>query len=339
MTTDFSKTDKKSSEKNSNSNLLPVGFYDLIFDEAEKNHQLTSQALDSFMRSGYRLIKTPLLEFAENFLSKNSQNFFTTTDKISGKNLVLRSDITLQIERLLNSRLKNQHLPLRICYVGDVLLAENKEFYADRQQTQLGLEIIGATQENFDLEVIGNLLAALDKTGLEGFVVVISLPDFLDDFLQEICEDSNSELRLAIITKNLSKISELNDNKSGLIRKIILGELSLSDLKKLFKNQKLLSAIEKSEKIGEFIAKNFPKFGLDFDLFGDDSAGYHHGCAFDIFFKNFPYPLARGGRYKIKQYSAAKNSATQKEEIKTIEAIGATIYINFLRKISLTPIS
>lgn len=312
--------------------LLPVGFYDLIFEEAEKNHELINQTLATFMQSGYRLIKTPLLEFAENFSQADSQNSLTTTDTISGKNLILRSDITLQIKRLINSRLQNQPLPLKLCYVGDVFLAQSNELYVDRQQTQLGLEIIGATQEKFDLEIIGNLLESLGKTGLEGFVVVISLPDFLDDFLQEIGEGGNSELRRAIIGKNLSQVKKLGGVNSALIRQIILGELSIAEQKKLFQAKNLLSDLEKAASIGKFIATNFPKFGFDFDLFGDDHAGYHHGCAFDVFYKNFSYPLARGGRYKIK-LSKAESSATLEQEI---EAIGATIYVNFLRKIHLT---
>lgn len=47
--------------------LLPVGFYDLIFEEAYQNHNNINLALDNFFNSGFKLIKTPLVEFEESF--------------------------------------------------------------------------------------------------------------------------------------------------------------------------------------------------------------------------------------------------------------------------------
>jgi hypothetical protein len=39
---------------------------------------------------------------------------------------------------------------------------------------------------------------------------------------------------------------------------------------------------------------------------------------FDVFSSDFSYPIARGGRYKINQ----------------LNGVGATIYMNFLRKVT-----
>ncbi len=52
-----------------------------------------------------------------------------------------------------------------------------------------------------------------------------------------------------------------------------------------------------------------------------DEFSYHDGFAFNVFCGDFSYPIARGGRYKI--------SGNGKE----VDAIGATIYMNRLRKI------
>src|SRR3989338_6955241 len=92
--------------------LLPVGFYDLLFDEAEKNHRNINDALTTFLRAGYRLIRLPLVEFEENFSNTKIANSFRATDVISGKNLVFRNDITLQISRLLTTRLHEEILPM-----------------------------------------------------------------------------------------------------------------------------------------------------------------------------------------------------------------------------------
>jgi ATP phosphoribosyltransferase regulatory subunit len=143
--------------------LLPVGFYDLLFDEAEKNHHNINRVLEAFLKAEYRLIKTPLVEFENNFSADATQNSFRATDVISGKNLVFRNDITLQISRLLSSRLADEKLPLKLCYVGDVLCAKSEDLYADRQQTQVGVEIIGCEEEGSDLQVIEILLTVLKK--------------------------------------------------------------------------------------------------------------------------------------------------------------------------------
>ena len=126
--------------------LLPSGFYDLLFDEAKDSHQKINIILEGFFQRNFQLIKTPLLEFEDSFFfpknySNNSQNYFRTIDNISAKTLVLRNDITLQINRLLATRLKNFELPLKLCYVGDVLHTANDQLYGDRQQTQIGCEI------------------------------------------------------------------------------------------------------------------------------------------------------------------------------------------------------
>jgi len=78
----------------------------LVFDEAEKNHRNINLTIESFLSSGYRLIKTPLVEFENNFADGKINNALRTVDIISGENIVFRNDITLQISRLLETRLK-----------------------------------------------------------------------------------------------------------------------------------------------------------------------------------------------------------------------------------------
>ena len=143
-----------------NNKLLPTGFCDLIFDEAEKNHRNTNSVIELFLSQNFRLIKTPLIEFEdENF---NSENSFKTVDAISNKTLVFRNDITLQISRLLETRLKDQKLPLKLCYVGDVLNAQNNGS-DDRQQTQIGVEIIGCDEMKSILDGVIDLQEVIDN--------------------------------------------------------------------------------------------------------------------------------------------------------------------------------
>ncbi|MFM7620153.1 MAG: ATP phosphoribosyltransferase regulatory subunit [Alphaproteobacteria bacterium] len=318
--------------------LLPSGFYDLLFDEARESHQKINIILDGFFQRNFQLIKTPLLEYEDSFFftesyASNSKNYFRLIDNISGKSLILRNDITLQINRLLATRLKNVQLPLKLCYVGDVLHTANDQLYGDRQQTQVGCEIIGELSPTHDqqsaiFEIITSTIEALNKIGLSDLVINFSLPDFLEIFLNNYdANDSiKKQLKIAIINKDLTALKNLVTKDYDLFKKLTLHNDNLTKLSQEIKNicadQLLDKEIDKAKNIANFITNNFKNISLNFNLFDADPAQYHHNIAFDIFVKNFPYAIAKAGCYRI-------NSLEQTN----IPAVGATIYINHLRKI------
>lgn len=314
--------------------LLPIGFYDLLFDEAEKNHKNINNVIDLFLSAKYRLFKAPLVEFEDGFLKQESQNYFRTIDVFSGKNLVFRNDITPQISRILNSRLQDEKLPLKLCYVGDVLCAKNDDLYKDRQQTQVGVEIIGCDEEESNFEIIKILLEAILKLKQENvekeLLIEFSLPNFLEIFLEELQLESE-ELKEAIVKKNISKIRDLAGEKGEIIIKIMLSNHNLKFLEEnifaLTKSIKIIAEINRAKKIVNFLEKQFPNINnsqeikVCFDLFGDSKDSYHQDIAFDVFYGDLSYPIARGGRYKI-------NIGDEE-----INSVGATIYMNLLRKV------
>ena len=304
----------------SSPNLLPVGFYDILFDEAEDSHRKINIALDEFLKAKYRLIKTPLVEFADNFSREEIANSFLLSDVISGKNLVLRNDITLQIARLLSTRLQNNKLPLKLCYVGDVLITKSTELYADRQSTQVGVEIIGCDEEKSNLEIIETILKVLSKISLKNLLIEFSLPNFAELFVAELKIKNSAKLLMAIRKKNLSAIENLAGKNSDLISEIALSNNNLQlisgKILAKIKSPKIAAELSRAKKIANFIATKFPTVQFCCDLFGDNNS-YHQDIAFDIFSGNFSYPIACGGRYKING----------------VDAVGATVYINRLRKL------
>jgi ATP phosphoribosyltransferase regulatory subunit len=309
--------------------LLPVGFYDLLFDEAEKNHHNINKALDLFLNSGYRLIKTPLVEFEDSFLGTKNTNSFCVIDVISGKSLVFRNDITLQISRLLATRLKQEKLPLKLCYVGDVLCARSKNLYADRQQTQVGLEIIGSATKESNFEVIETLLKALRNLRLKNLLIEFSLPNFLKIFLDEIFFKKTAllkeEIYWAVIKKDLTAIKNMAGKNAEIISKIATFNHDLQDLTTEIlnhvKSAKITGELKKARQIAEFLKVKFAEISVGFDLFGNHKSFYYNKISFDVFCGNFSYPVARGGSYKIKNAAA------------DLDAAGATIYMNNLRAV------
>lgn len=303
--------------------LLPIGFYDLIFDEAKQNHDNINKVLDLFFAAGYSLIKTPLVEFEDNFdvANNNKDNLFRSVGVISGKNLVFRNDITPQISRLLKSRLSETKLPLKICYSGDVLCSKSQDLYADRQQSQVGVEIIGNNLEQAQFDVINIAIAALEKLAVKNLLIEFSLPNFVDLFLKEIACNNCDELRQAIRTKNLSKIRELEPKNAEIITKIVTSNNNLeaitAEILQKFNSNEIAKQLEIINNLASLVKDN-KEVSFRFDLFGDHGSSYHSEISFDIFCDDFSYPIARGGRYKINEF----------------DAVGATIYMNRLHKLA-----
>ena len=305
--------------------LLPLGFYELTGDEAKINYEYTKNTLESFMNDDYQLIKTSLIEFVENYDKKNLENTFNFSDNISGKNLFFRDDITLQISKYISSNYDEINVPLKLCYYGDVVCLNSDEIYRERQQTQVGCEIIGSRDINSCFEVIKSTLNALEKINIIDLNISISLPDFLDKFLENINLENKDQLKDAIINKSISDIKILAKNYEELITEIVLKNNDFENLDKKiraqFVNPEIAKILDNGKKLMIFLQENFEKIKFNFDLFGDNKFSYHNNIAFDIFASDFRYPIAKGGCYSIDF------------DNKKIDAVGSTIYINFLRKI------
>ncbi|MBL6664267.1 MAG: ATP phosphoribosyltransferase regulatory subunit [Rickettsiales bacterium] len=297
-----------------NIKLLPDGFCDLIFEEAENKFREKNLVLEHFLASNFRMIETSLVEFLDK--STLYDDAFCALDAKSGKNLVFRNDITLQIERLLKSRLKSYDLPIKLCYCGSVLSNKALNFNGQRQQTQIGIEIIGCSKEESDIEVIKTTLEAVSRIGKENVLIEISLPDLLNKFLEEVQlkEGLKEDLATAILNKNISKIREIFGNKPQAIEDLILKnddlEGNINNFSSNYNSPVISEELAKAQKLHDLLTDNF-NCSIAFDLFGDHKSSYHNSTSFNIFADNLTNLIARGGRYQIGG----------------VDAVGSTIYI------------
>ena len=305
--------------------LLPLGFYDLDTSEAKKNYEYTKLTLESFMASDYELIKTSLVEFEEYYDERKLNNTFKFVDNISGKNLFFRDDITTQISKYISSRDNELKMPIKLCYYGDVVCVNSDEIYRERQQTQVGCEIIGSKDIKACFEVIKDTLIALDKIKINDLNISISLPDFLEIFLKNIDIEDKDNLKEAISNKRISDIKVLAKGYNELISEIVLENNNFENLdakiRDKFSTPEIIANLNNAKELMIFLQKNFKEIKFNFDLFGDNKFSYHTKIAFDIFAGDFRYPIAKGGCYLIECLD------------KKIDAVGSTIYVNFLRKI------
>ena len=318
--------------ENNQKQLLPVGFYDLLGEEARINQESTDILLQKFASHNYKLVKTPLVEFEDSLQinQKLKDQSFKMVDGFGGKTLVIRSDITTQISRLLSTRLKEEPLPLRLCYSGDVLKVKNDDLYADRQLTQTGIELIGDDSVEAIEEVLEVTIQGLEAINLPNLLIDFCIAGLLESMMEDLKITEKEQLKIAIRQKNISAIKELSgkycDSLINLTFKINDIEAVNNELSKLPVCAANKEKITNLQNIIHNIKQKYPQISVLINVFDDSDLLYHNNIGFTIFDKatarsgsarGLSYPIARGGKYAINQ----------------ISAIGTTIYINNLRKI------
>ncbi len=309
-----------------NSKLLPEGFCDLIDEEARVNQDSSYKLIDFFQDFGYDLVKTPLLELEKtlNDYQKSNQKSFQIFDINSGQNLVFRSDITAQISRLITTRLKDRNFPLRLCYLGDILKISNSALQSDRQITQAGIELIGSNNKiKSSLEVIELTIDSLSEINVSNLTIDFTIPNFLELTIEEL-GFKNNDLKNALEEKNISTIKDLSGKFADDLINIVL---EIKDLQKIRQNlinlkisDNLLSKFDDLLVVINGLKNKYSQIEVLVNIFDGLEFSYHDDIGFAIFTKESLSPIARGGRYQIKE---------------DVMAVGSSIYINLIKEILL----
>ncbi len=307
-----------------NNQLIPEGFKDHVDFNTNVEHEYKNRIIDIFVKNGFDLIKTPLLEFYKKI---NNNSFVIETKKKEPK-LFIRDDITPQIIRIASSRFNGKTRPVKLCYYGEVVRKKGTMLRPERQFLQVGSEIIGSDSILADIEVISLAYKSLRDIGIKNITLELTSKVFLDEIFSKI-KDANKLKILKIFINQKDKKNSLSliKNKND---KIFLENLFnfTGNFKDLEKKINLISISDASKKeiqnIGN-IAKvlNIHKgdqIFLDFTEF--NKKNYHDGIKFTFFAKNVRGEVASGGRYKIK----AKN----KEE----SAVGFTCFMDTVLRAS-----
>lgn len=163
--------------------ITPVGFRDVMSDEALVREDLTARVRACFAQKGYRPVETPTLEVldvmeAGGHVPEAPFKFFDS----HGDLLAMRPDVTMQIARMCATRGVAQDQPLRLRYTQRVFREKTAEAAA-RELTQCGAECIGAAGSEADVELVSLLASALSECGLETFTIALGSAGVLRDLL------------------------------------------------------------------------------------------------------------------------------------------------------------
>lgn len=123
--------------------VTPIGFRDVISDEALVREDLTYRVQQCFARHGYSPIETPTLEVldvmeAGGHVPASPFKLFDSR----GDLLAMRPDVTMQIARMCATRITSFDPAVKLRYTQRVFREKTAEAAA-RELTQMGVECLG----------------------------------------------------------------------------------------------------------------------------------------------------------------------------------------------------
>ncbi|MDO5516434.1 MAG: ATP phosphoribosyltransferase regulatory subunit [Clostridium sp.] len=317
----------------SKKNVLPEGTRDLILDECVIKRSIEKDIDGMFETWGYKEVITPTVEFYETFnnsyQSLNEEDMYKFFDN-RGRILVLRPDMTIPIARVVQTKLKDAEIPIKLRYVSNIFRV-HESFGGKRNEfTDCGVELIGLEDKKSDLEVLVLALEALKKLELDDFKLEIGNIGFLKGILNDldITKEEKETIAQFIEDKNLKSLedylSELNidDGYKTFLNKLpwMFGDKTiLNDAKKLAFNENILSNIKYLETLYYELEKLGYGENVTFDLGMAPRLNYYTGIIFRGYGEGLGNTLLRGGRY---------DKLIQAEDNSYMPSIGFSIDIN-----------
>ncbi len=288
----------------------PDGVRDIYGRECAARNRIEENILRQFRLYGYDRIETPNYEFFDVFNCTgdiSSREMFKFFDR-DNNTLVLRPDITPAIARCVSKYFRNEDLPIRLCYLGDIY--QNHKNYKGTlgEVTQTGVELIGDETVDGDVEAIVLAIDCLLSAGLKEFQVEIGEVDFYRGLVEEagLSHEEETELRVLIENRNSfgveefveANISDAEARKGILKLTELFGSIEvMRGAKELTGSPKALAAIDRLEKISEIIESYGFSDYVSYDLGMLSQQEYYTGMIFKAFSYGTGDYIVTGGRY------------------------------------------
>lgn len=167
--------------------VTPTGFRDVLGDEAQMRERISHDVQARFAAGGYIPVETPTLEVMD--VMRASGRVVASPFKLfdsQGDLLAMRPDVTLQVSRMVATRLADQPGPFRFRYLQRVFRETEGRMQATaRELTQIGIECIGESGSAADAEVVGLLADALQVAGVHDFKLAVATVGVLRSLLEK----------------------------------------------------------------------------------------------------------------------------------------------------------
>ncbi len=291
---------------------------------------------EAFELWGYAPISVPRVDYADlyNGLLPNAvkERAYQTIDR-NGDVMLLCPDATLFVARQIALMLDQQSpLPLRLFYCDAIMHRRTDRDFDQFDSVQCGVELIGSSEMDAELEPLLLLQEILDTTDASDWHCHIGSRALLDEIAKEERMSLPVEtLRRIIFQRDWEKLYRiLVDNGAHTDRaETIIALFSYigddRELVALFDRRKKYISDREQEIVHLLIdcyqklqTAGMSRIRLDLSEIGAQS--YYSGIAFEVYTRSCPCPIASGGRYD--------NLLSQFKEInRPISAIGFTLFL------------
>ena len=196
--------------------ITPEGTRDLLFEYCAAVRAVETRLQNSFKAKGYSEVITPGLEFYDVFNMKSryfpQESMYKLVDN-KLRLMVVRPDSTMPIARMTATRLREQELPIRLCYSQSVYRSKPSMRGRSDEIRQTGIELIGSASKRAELEILSNALEVLSSFQTEGFRLELGHIGFFKAMIEKLdCDSDTAEnIRSLIEVKNYPALNDLLD--------------------------------------------------------------------------------------------------------------------------------
>ncbi len=290
---------------------IPLGVQDFLPDEHYNKLNIEAVARDIFSSWGYLEVGPPSLEYFDVFyegkLSIEQEKMFKFCEP-GNRILVLRPDFTMPIARIVATKLKDEMLPIRLSYIGNVYRYEEFQSGKQREIAQAGIELMGVKGAEADAEVIAIAIETIKSLGLSGFQIDIGQVEFYKGLIKEcgLNEEQSDKLTKLIDNKNmlaleffLNGLNVAEELKRPFMKlPLLYGDINmLEEARNIANNPQSERAIDNLYAVYEILEDYGLSNHITFDLGMVHSINYYTGIIFRGITHDIGYPICGGGRY------------------------------------------
>jgi len=287
------------------------GFRDLLPEEAESMRSAQESLLEEMRRWGYRHVVTPMVESIDvlelGLNAEQRRRLFKFSDA-RGELLALVGERTIPVARLVAGKLRSAALPLRMCYAGPVLSADEGRFHQRRETYQVGAELVGASGPIADAEVIALAARCLEAAGLRRYQVDVGHAEFFQGIMDAVRLPAaiKAGVRSALAARDFVALEDLlsqtplrSAEHELLLRFPALrgGPEILEAAGGLVRNRRSEKALAELARVRELLVAHGLGAVVGLDLGAIRDFDYYTGVIFEGYGQDLGRPVAQGGRY------------------------------------------
>ncbi|WP_322907187.1 ATP phosphoribosyltransferase regulatory subunit [Paenibacillus campi] len=289
----------------------PIGVRDYLPHVVSKLRYIEQNVLHCMSRWGYRQIITPTLEYYDTVgvASSTSDSKLYKMLNNRGTTMVLRSDMTTPIARVMGSLLQQETLPVRLAYHANVFRSIEEEAGREAEFFQTGAELVGVDSPEGDAEVVALAIASLQAAGVQNFQISLGHVGFLSGLLEEALPEQAQKqealkerllnrdfvgFREQLVSFKLS--TKQQQELEGLLRLRGAQDICQQALE-ISSNPQAADAIRHLCKVWEVLEAYDMSHYVMIDLTMIGNFSYYTGMVFEGYAAELGSPVCSGGRY------------------------------------------